>query len=356
MPIKLTRWFLVVLLGLLILVLPIFLWTEENPLYEKKVALTTEERMQMEHTLDAQLGLLSGRVSQAERTQAAELLERIWPLRTARIEKSKQKKTKREKQLLHKLNQLYEAYTTKYLGDGGNWKLDDQAERVLQVYEIESSGEIRAAQGGEHVTEAEQEEYRELWNQMTALLPEHALEHFTVYTVFTDGPDQVLAYVNMVDEKGEKWEIAVDPADAKNPKLFYETIIHEYSHYLTLNSTQVTYARPYSSETYSEDGMVSKKGSYLDSFYQTFWTDILDDRLANMETYNFYLRHLDTFVTAYASTDPSEDIAESFTYFVLQEQREGERIWMQKQTYFYQYPEFVDFRTKVQNNLARLGT
>ena len=60
-------------------------------------------------------------------------------------------------------------------------------------------------------------------------------------------------------------------------------------------------------DTYNEAGMVARSGSYLDDFYQEFWTDLLDDRLANPNSYGFFLRHEEDFVTAYASTDPSED-------------------------------------------------
>ncbi|MFQ9918858.1 MAG: hypothetical protein ACLRWQ_23270 [Flavonifractor plautii] len=59
-----------------------------------------------------------------------------------------------------------------------------------------------------------------------------------------------------------------------------------------------------------------------------------------------------SFVTDYASTDPSEDIAESFTYFVLWDAPEGDAVWEEKLNFFYRYPELVEFRTQAR---ARLG-
>lgn len=89
---------------------------------------------------------------------------------------------------------------------------------------------------------------------------------------------------------GKKWEIAVDPADAGDGEMFVETVLHEYSHYLTLNNEQVKYTARQTASTYNEEGMVAYEGSYLDDFYQRFWADYLDDRLSDMDTYNFFLR------------------------------------------------------------------
>jgi len=74
---------------------------------------------------------------------------------------------------------------------------------------------------------------------------------------------------------------------------------------LTLNDGQVKYTARQTASTYNEEGLVTRDGSYLDDFYQRFWADYLDDRLADMDTYNFFLRHEDDFVTDYASSSPS---------------------------------------------------
>lgn len=138
----------------------------------------------------------------------------------------------------------------------------------------------------------------------------------------------------------------MDPADAGELDWFTETVLHEYTHYLTLNDTQADYGAPESGARYCEEGMVARSGSYLDDFYHAFWTDYLHDRLANPDSYGFYLRHQADFVTDYASTDPSEDIAESFTYFVLWDAPEGDAVWEEKLNFFYRYPELVEFRTQ----------
>ena len=195
-------------------------------------------------------------------------------------------------------------------------------------------------------------EYEALWAQMRGLLPEGSWAAFSRFTVFTDGADETLAYVAALDGAGERWEIAVDPADAGDGDWFTETVLHEYTHYLTLNAGQVTYTAAQTADTYNEEGMAAVPGSYLDDFYQAFWSDYLDDRRANPESDRFFLRHEDDFVTDYAATDPSEDIAESFTYFVLWPRQGGGSVWEQKLDFFYGYPELVELRAGIRTCLG----
>lgn len=140
--------------------------------------------------------------------------------------------------------------------------------------------------------------------------------------------------------------------EPQEPVEFTETVYHEYAHYLTLNDHQATYGGPKRYDCYGENDMTSNQGSYLNAFYQRFWKDYLDDRLADPESDNFYPRHEDDFITSYAATSPAEDIAESFSYFVLYDKPAGTAVWEQKQSFFYDYPELVAFRDQAR---ARLG-
>ena len=305
----------------------------------------------LEQLADAQLGLLSGHISAAERERVLSLLGALEPLRRERLEAGRWQKSGEETRLLRQLNRLYERYTVKYLGEGGTWGYGSPSERTLAEYRIVDGEALRpiSVSDGAGYTEGD---YLRLWDQMLAMLPEGAFGRFTRFTVFTDGVDETLAYVSAVDGAGSTWEIAVDPADAQDGAWFTETVLHEYCHSLTLNDTQAVYTTQQTVDTYNEPGMVARPGSYLDDFYQEFWADTLDDRLANPDTYNFFLRHEDDFVTDYASTDPSEDIAESFTYFVLYDPMEGDAVWERKLNFFYDYPELAEFRDRVRERLG----
>jgi len=301
----------------------------------------------------AQLGELDGLITEAERQRVLLLLEQVIPLRQERTQAGVWEKSGEELRLTGQLNRLYERYTVKYLGSGGTWGYGAPTEKILAEYTIQEGARLRKD------TRAETEEslyteadFQSLWEKLYAFLPEGAWADFSRLIVFTDGLDETLAYVYRADSAGKKWVVAVDPADAADWDWFTETVLHEYAHYVTLNHEQVTYTDHQTAATYNEAGMVAQPDSYLDDFYQAFWADYLDDRLANMESFNFFLRHEPDFVTPYASTDPSEDIAESFAYFILYEPAQGDAVWEQKQNFFYQYPELEQFRTETR---LRLG-
>lgn len=312
----------------------------------------------LDRTLDAQLGLLTEYVTGEERAACLEILTTLQPIREARLDQGKFEKNDYEQRLLRRLNALYEAYTVQYLNpEAEDFGYENPPARIVAEYKIQPDGSLTTGRDGVDLsgwdwTEAD---LLALWEDMLDLLPEGAFADFTRLTLFSDGVDETVAYVYALDAKGTRWEIALDPADSDDVGYFTETVLHEYAHYLTLNADQVSYTGKQTVDTYNEPGMVSRAGSYLDDFYQAFWTDYLDDCLScPTDTFNFFLRHYDDFIGPYASTDPSEDICESFTFFVLRprDPQADEEVWSQKLDFFYDYPELVEFRQTVRDNLG----
>lgn len=314
------------------------------------------DRDAAEHELDLQLGLLKDELTDEERQAAMEIWLKLKPIRDERIARGEWNRDNYEWRLLKRLSRLYDDYTIKYLGgDEIGFGYQNPPERTVAVYHIGPDGALTPDKdndlSGGQWTETE---LLDLWEQMLELLPDGAFDDFDQLTMFTDGPEETVAYVWAMDDSGDRWEIALDPADSGDREYFVETVLHEYCHYLTLNDEQVTYTSEQTVDTYNEYHMVSSKGSYIDDFYQQFWTGYLDDCLACEDTYNFFLRHYDDFIAPYASTDPSEDICESFTYFVLRprDPQADSDVWSQKLDFFYAYPELVEFRTTVRGNLG----
>ena len=266
------------------------------------------------------------------------------PLRQARAREGRWELSPQEEELVEQLNQLYEDFTQRYLEEPQE-PVEEEETPALAQYEIGADGTLIP-------DKSDKAEYRALWDKVNELLPDGSLKPFTRFTIFTDGEAEILAYVVPVDDNGAQWELAVDPEDAGDPVEFTETVYHEYAHYLTLNNKQVAYGVPKRYDCYGENDLVSNPDSYLNAFYQRFWKDYLDDRQADPESINFYLRHEDDFITSYAATSPSEDIAECFSYFVLYDRPTGTSVWEQKQNFFYDYPELVAFRDQAR---ARLG-
>lgn len=322
--------------------------------------LTAGERQELERLLDIQLGALGEHISPQERAEALVLLERAWAARTARLESGGGPQSDGEARLFRELNRLYDALTEQYLGPCGGMGGPVPPERTIRTYRILDGETLRPETGGGgkylpgRDAEGDGAAHAALWAEMRGMLPPGAFDDFERLVIFTDGPDEVLAYVQPADWTGEKWEIAVDPADTADRDWFRETILHEYGHYLTLNEGQVTYTdHTGGGEVYREEGMTARSGSYLDDFYQTFWNGLLEDRLANVDSGGFYLRHPEDFVTEYAATDPAEDIAESLAWFVLYDlpPEEEQAVWAQKQRFFFRYPELAAFRSAVRSRL-----
>lgn len=207
------------------------------------------------------------------------------------------------------------------------------------------------------LSKSEANTYEKIWNEVRYILPNSDLKKFDKIFFATDGEYNELASVTPNNTEGSKWIINIDPVDVKNDErnLFYETILHEYFHYLSLNDNQVTYTYDYDMNNYCEEGMASKYKSYINEFYNEFWKEIIDDRNIDKENYYFYERHKESFVSEYASTDPAEDIAETFAYFVLNDKPSGNSVKDKKIKFFYQYDELVKLKKELQEKINSQG-
>ena len=109
------------------------------------------------------------------------------------------------------------------------------------------------------------------------------------------------------------------------------------------------YLKPYG-ECYNAD-------SYMSLYYQAFLKDYEEQWLhvgyqTVEERIAFYEEHKDSFVTTYATVHPFEDIAESFTYFMLTPYNDSpQTVPEEKINFFYQFPELVEYRAFVLKEL-----
>jgi len=127
--------------------------------------------------------------------------------------------------------------------------------------------------------------HQELWELVSNLLPEAVRPYLKGFHIHTDGLDQTLASVYMSDDDMEAWILDVDILDSANTGYFIETIVHEFSHLITLSPQQVTpnqavFSDPENEEvyaaeqaacpTYFPDGC-SRADSYINLFHERFW-------------------------------------------------------------------------------------
>ena len=210
--------------------------------------------------------------------------------------------------------------------------------------------------------------HSEIWKFFTKIIPDFYRKDFKLYTVVNNPKDEVFAAVWQDSNDPNLWNLEV------NTPLFYKenntfdtseslhTLIHEFSHVLTLGKTQVDYLpqdiqSPLSLSRFKErcksDFITEwclKSWSYLEAFIKSFWKkeDVSETENNQKDVLTW---HESEFVTDYAATNPAEDIAESFTYFVLQPKPKWESTAEKKINFFYQFKNLVDLRIVIRNRL-----
>lgn len=254
-------------------------------------------------------------------------------------------------------------------------KLLDE-EYILVTYDV--NGDEISSPSYENVS-SDLESYQDdtatqemVWEYYTAMIPADARELLTSYQVVTDGQGGSLAAVEQSQDDPTLWILNIDIADTQDLRDLTYTLIHEYGHLLTLNQDQVNIsedvfynpdddeiydAAEESCPTYFPGEGCAKRNSYINLFYEEFWTDIYDEwsetqYIEDDDAYyealdDFYYNYEDQFVTDYAATNVGEDIAESWTFFVISEDPAGNSIAEEKILFFYQFPELVALREEI---------
>ena len=194
------------------------------------------------------------------------------------------------------------------------------------------------------------------WAYFASLVPADERGQIVEFIVFTDGVDETLAYVEPVAEDLQNWRLAIDIADTKDVQELTLTLIHEYGHVLTLNAAQIT-AGEQTCSTYQNQEGCALPQSYLTLFVDQFWGELYDewqeiDYIQDEDDYYdaldaFYAKYPDQFVSDYAATSPEEDIAESWSHFVLYPRPDGDTIAQEKILFFYDYPELIALREEI---------
>ncbi len=232
--------------------------------------------------------------------------------------------------------------------------LDDKSQENLAMFCITPDYDIVYQDGSKNglksLSADEQNNMKKYWDIVTEVLPKKLFSNFKYFKVGGDGELGTYAFVIQVDDEGKTWCLNIDPADIKDDGVFPYTIVHEMSHYLSLNDKQVEYFKDEvelsPQNTYNDGQCVAREDSYIQGFYENFWKDLKDDWETNTENTYFFWRHESEFVTAYAATECAEDFAESFCAYVLMESAPTEAI-QAKFDYFDSYPELKEIKKEI---------
>jgi hypothetical protein len=218
-----------------------------------------------------------------------------------------------------------------------------------------------------------------IWDFYVAIIPSELRDMVDEFVIFTDGGGSGAgAWVTQSARDPDKWQVGFDLLDSDYPLYLADALIHETGHLLTLNTLQMPFndLHYYSYDLeqnvfrgcpqYAHESACSIPDSYINLFYRRFWMDIFadwsevekaaqdaesfEDYLAVME--QFYDSKETHFINSYAATNIREDMAESFSYFVLNAKPTGDSIPEQKVDFYYDFPELIEYRHRIIEGLC----
>jgi hypothetical protein len=196
--------------------------------------------------------------------------------------------------------------------------------------------------------------HHDTWQLFAAIQPDaYAGTYVTRYLLYNEPAD--LADASMENLGDGRWELAVNVAGFENTSQYDRiyTLVHELAHVITFNPSQVDiYASPESCNYFFTGEGCARASSYFEEFVARFWPPQMiaeaDAQDQDAEVPVVYTRYPDRFITEYAATNPGEDIAESFTAFVLTPAHErGTGVAAQKAAFFAAYPELSAVKADV---------
>ncbi len=219
--------------------------------------------------------------------------------------------------------------------------------------------------------------HRHIWSYFTSIIPADQRDMIAEYAIITDGQGGTLAAVSQTYTAPNLWSLQVDIADTVNYYDLTFTLVHEFGHLLTLGPDQVPPSLAIFNNSEDDDFYFEEvsacpnyfpgegcanSDSYIDDFYNQFWVDIYDEwNEINLEEDEdlyyekldeFYYKYENQFVTSYAATNPEEDIAEAWTFFIFGPEPAGDTIAEEKVLFFHQYPELVELRANILSNVC----
>jgi len=228
--------------------------------------------------------------------------------------------------------------------------------------------------------------HQAIWEKFALISPDVMTDAYvSTFIVYDDSESDTGAFVAHANDRGLTWEIFINEDVFQDDDLHEGNalLIHEFAHIMTLNQAQVDTQTDESvcERFYTGEGCANDD-SYIQKFVSTFWDsgDLLQlstlgnvdenedeeeeeegDKISDERDIDFYKDREGDFVTEYAATNPGEDIAESFTMFVLGSKpvlniqdkiSGGSRKAEEKILFFYGYPELVKLRTAIRQNLG----
>jgi hypothetical protein len=208
----------------------------------------------------------------------------------------------------------------------------------------------------------------DIWSDFEAIASAEIVDKYvSSLRAYYNEEDIVAAYVETDDNDYTKWVVGINisayqedqTVDKKN---FHQTLVHEFAHIVTLNEEQLDLTTPSSAcgIYYMGEGCLYAN-SYLAEFVKEFWDDKDFDHAEEYEDESdedeqqeliedFFQENNDEYVTEYATTQPAEDIAESFVAYISEELPEDDQDERDEKILFFDnFPELREIRERIRS-------
>jgi hypothetical protein len=256
------------------------------------------------------------------------------------------------------------------------------AQLTLADTESETRGTVYTVTPDQELTPEPDQTAKQLWQLFSKVATrEFIASYIQSFEVFSDANNDTMASV-WLSTTPTKWHMNVNTAFMNDRKDLIHTMVHELGHVATLNVKEVDPGVA-SCPHYLLDEGCAKEGSLVNAFYQRYWakygalampsrvhaqeseedevpaedeemmettSEPLDDAAPTAEGGAPY--NPSEFVSEYAATNPVEDLAETYAFFILRSKPTGSEIKDQKIQMLYTYPELVSVRNRIRGALA----
>lgn len=190
--------------------------------------------------------------------------------------------------------------------------------------------------------------HAEAWERWVELVPTSArwrVARFDAIAGSTEGQ------VEPISDSLHAWSLRI--AELDDP-LRDVALIHELGHLVSLGPTEVVPANDPSVAdeciTYLVVEGCAIPGRLFERFVTAFWSEE-DEGRGDQAAIERYRLNSESYVSGYAATNPGEDIAETFVFFVYGLRPTGTTIADRKVALLWEFPDLVDLRQWLRRGL-----
>lgn len=216
------------------------------------------------------------------------------------------------------------------------------------TYAVDDDFELVNAEHENELPIGTEEEFMEIWERFTAIIPGERITSVSHFNLFSDGEGNTLAYV---DIQPEGTTLGVDIRDNTNRASQYRTLIHEYGHIHSLP------AKDFTEGCGGTELDCLKDGTLMAEYTERFWSQYGEKWIENKfksdpEKEAFFNNNAGDFYVPYQALNPKEDFAVTFVAFITGRIPQGEgQLKDVKVRAFYEDPDLVALRVDILENL-----